>query len=199
MLYTKHNFEVAEFCAKPGVRPELGGILVVPDKTVATDSFTLVEVTVPTDIPFEDFPVVPSCSVSKNGDRFIFPKDAAKLVLRSIPKKASLPVLERAATLQTENGTAGFVTTDLEKHTPVAARVIDGQYPAYEQLFEGKGEPRSTVRLNAEYLEKLAKFFKGFGNGYVTLKTYGEFDAILFESVTAEPQKARALLMPLKN
>jgi hypothetical protein len=198
MLYSKHNFEIAEFCGNGDIRPELGGILVAPDKTVATDSFTLVEVTTPPDIPVEDFPAVPGCSIAPVKDRFIFPKAAAKLVLKSLPKKAGLPVLQRAATLQTEHGTAGFVTTNLETHTPTAAKVIDAQYPAYEPLFDKKDEPKSVVRVNAEYLERLGKFFKGFGSGHVRIKTYGESESIMFESETTEPQQARALLMPLR-
>jgi hypothetical protein len=198
MLYTKHNFEIAVFCAKSDVHPELRGILVAPDKTAATDSFVLLEVTAPADIPITDFPAVPGVSVMTPTERFIFPKDAAIQVLKSIPRKASQPVMQRAALLQTENGTAGFVTTDLEKHTPVVAREIDAQFPVYEALFP-TAEPKSVVRVNAEYLEKLAKFFRGFGNGHVIVKTFGEFEAILLESVTTDPQKARALLMPIRS
>jgi hypothetical protein len=48
MLYSRNNFEVADFCATSGVRPEITGIHVTPTETAATDNYSLVEVTVPT-------------------------------------------------------------------------------------------------------------------------------------------------------
>src|SRR6266852_6055988 len=47
MLYTRHNFEVADFCDTLGVRPQLAGILVTPNGTAATDSYVLLEVSSP--------------------------------------------------------------------------------------------------------------------------------------------------------
>ena len=79
MLYTRHNFEVADFCDASGIRPELAGILVTPIGTAATDSYVLLEVSSPSaDNAEKDFPAIPGHAVKARDDQFIFPKEAAR-------------------------------------------------------------------------------------------------------------------------
>ena len=86
MLYSRHNFEVADFCATSSVRPEITGIVVTPTETAATDNYTLVEVSVPSkDNSGETFPAVPGYRVKTRDEAFIFPKEAAKKVRNSLP------------------------------------------------------------------------------------------------------------------
>src|SRR5437867_5000692 len=179
MLYSRHNFEVADFCAASEIRPELAGILVTPTATAATDSFVLVEVSAPsTENAEKDFPATPGQTVKARDDWFIFPRKAAKEVLKTIPKKTKRDagVLERAAVLETDKGFAGFIATEPAQTRPTIAREIEGKFPEYQQIFP-MDEPKSVVSVNAMYLEKLAKFFAGFAkNGKVTIKTYGAHD-----------------------
>jgi len=198
MFYSKHNFAVSQFCSTSSPRPELAGILVAPDKTAASDSFVLVEVSSPTGYPEKDFPKLPGHKLKVNNkESFIFPAKAAKEVERSIPKKmAALPILERAAVIKTQPHSAGFITTDLKTSHPVIAKTIEGEYPAYEQLFT-EDEPQSVVTVNPMYLKKLGAFFSNFSSaGRVKIKIYGSKSAILFEAEN-DAQKARALLMPM--
>jgi DNA polymerase III sliding clamp (beta) subunit (PCNA family) len=201
MLYSRHNFEVADFCAGSELRPELAGILVTPTETAATDSFTLVEVSVPSKDNSEgDFPAIPGHAVKARDDAFIFPKEAAKDVQKSIPKNAkdAPGMLERAAVIETDKGLAGFVTTDLAQTRPTIAHVIEGRFPDYKQLFP-TAAPKFVVTVNAKYLERLAKFFAGFDKDRkVTIKTYGVNEPILFEA-SNKVQTARALFMPLRT
>lgn len=201
MLYSRHNFEVADFCAASEIRPELTGILVSPTGTAATDSFVLVEVTAPSrDNSEEDFPATPGNTVKAREDGFIFPRKAAKEVLKTIPKiaKGISGVQSRAAVLETDKGLAGFIATPHGEMRPTIAQEIEGKFPEYQQLFP-TGKPKSVVSVNARYLEKLAKFFAGFAeNRKVTIKTYGPNNAIFFEAEN-EVQTARALFMPLRQ
>jgi hypothetical protein len=201
MLYTRHNFEVADFCDASGIRPELAGILVTPIGTAATDSYVLLEVSSPSaDNAEKDFPAIPGHAVKARDDQFIFPREAARQVLKTIPKKTdtSRGILLRAAVLETDKGFAGFVAADPVQIRPTIAKEIEGKFPEYQQIFP-TAEPNSIISVNAKYLEKLAKFFAGLSKtGNVTIKTYGAHDPILFEA-SNEVQTARALLMPLRQ
>ncbi len=115
MLYTRHNFEVADFCDARGIRPELAGILVTPNGTAATDSYVLLEVSSPSaDNAEKDFPAIPGHAVKARDDQFIFPKEAASQVLKTIPKNTNggSGILRRAAVLETDKGFAGFIAAD---------------------------------------------------------------------------------------
>jgi len=201
MLYTRHNFEVADFCDTRGIRPERAGILVKPDGMAATDNYVLLEVSSPSaDNAEKDLPAIPGHVVKARDDQFIFPKEAATQVLKTIPKKTDrgLGLLQRAAVLETDKGFAGFIAADPVHIRPTIAKEIAGEFPEYQQIFP-TGEPKSVVSVNAKYLEKLAKFFAGLSKaGKVTIKTYGANDPILFEA-SNEVQTARALLMPLRQ
>ena len=50
MLYNKHNLEVAKIASKTTTREELTGVLFTKDKTVASDTFRLLEITTPADM-----------------------------------------------------------------------------------------------------------------------------------------------------
>ncbi len=201
MLYTRHNFEVADFCDTRGIRPELAGILVTPDGTAATDSYVLLEVSSPSaDNAEKDFPAIPGHAITARDDQFIFPKESARQVLKTIPKKtdSGSGVVQRAAVLETDKGFAGFIATDHVQIRPTIAKEIEGTFPEYQQLFP-TAKPKSVVSVNAKQQEKLAKFFAGLSKlGNVTIKTYGAQDPILFEAQN-EVQTARALLMPLRQ
>jgi len=179
MLYTRHNFEVADFCDTRGIRPERAGILVKPDGTAATDNYVLLEVSSPSpDNAEKNFPVIPGHAVKARNDQFIFPKEAARQVLKTIPKKtdSGSGVVQRAAVLATDDGFAGFVAGDPVHIRPTIAKEIEGTFPEYQQLFP-TANPISVVSVNAKYLEKLAKFFAGLSElGNVTIKTYGAQD-----------------------
>jgi hypothetical protein len=201
MLYTRHNFEVADFCDTRGVRPVLAGILVTPTGTAATDEYVLLEVSSPSTHNTEkDFPAIPGHALKARDDQFIFPKEAARQVLKTIPKKTDngSGVLQRAAVLETDKGFAGFIATDQVHIRPTIAKEIEGKFPEYQHVFP-TAKPKSVVSVNAKQLEKLAKFFAGLSNlGNVTITTYGPHRPILFEAQN-EVQTARALLMPLRK
>jgi hypothetical protein len=127
MLYTRHNFEVADFCDARGIRPELAGILVTPSATAATDGYVLLEVSSPsTDNVEKDFPAIPGHAVKARDDQFIFPKEAARQVLKTTPKKTDggQGILQRVAVLETDKDLAGFIATDRGETRPTIAREI---------------------------------------------------------------------------
>ena len=203
MLYTRHNFEIARFCAANSARPGLQAVLVAADKTVATDTFTLVEVFAPSEAGDEkDFPKTPGhqYQVEAPHEAFLLPKGVALQVARNIPRRAALPVLERAAVIKSPEGTVGLVTTDLERARPLTVRKVEGSFPIYAHLFPKKKAYR-VLHVNAEYLKNLAAFFSQFTSGpnhTLTLKLYGPTDPVLFEAANGV-QKARALLMPQRK
>jgi hypothetical protein len=144
--------------------------------------------------------VIPGHAVKARDDQFIFPKEAARQVLKTIPKKtdSGQDVLQRAAVLETDQGFAGFIAVDHVHIRPTIAKEIEGKFPEYQHIFPTK-KPKSVISVNAKQLEKLAKFFAGLSKlGNVTIKTYGAHDPILFEAQN-EVQTARALLMPLRQ
>ena len=56
MLYNKHNLAVAKFAAKESGREEIKSVLFKKDKSVATDSYRLLEVSVDSSVKVEDYP-----------------------------------------------------------------------------------------------------------------------------------------------
>lgn len=207
-LYNKHNFTIARFASKEEDRYSINAILVSEDRTTATDGHRMLEVTA-SGLDRKDFPNVPGVSVAKNGERFLFPAEAALQLAKQIPKKQSIPVLQTAAPLEPvkdDKGVmqqVGFVTTDLEQVNPVTVRAVTGIFPNVDTTWP-QADKKTALKfaLNARYLKEMAGWFQEFKGDpercAVTITVYDSSSAVLFEAENDEGQKARALILPMR-
>ena len=197
-MLNKYNFLVNKFVSKSGHQPEISGVLVTKYGTVATDRYTLLEVSAP-DSALSDYPIIPNNETAET-ETHIMPIDAANQLQANLKKiKGNLPILENAASLKlTESSQAGFITTNLETAAPVIYRKIDGEYPNYKQIMP-TGEPVHTFNVSPDFLKRIAEVYCAIGNASVEVKLYGDNMPITFEAKTPQGQNVKALLMPIKS
>ena len=196
MLYNKHNLAVAKFAATGGAREELTGVLFTKEKTAATDSFRLLEVSVDSNLKVEDYPKTPQGgSVMRGCKPFIVPAKALAEI--KIPKssKAS-PVLESVAIKYLDDKRVDFITTNLEAADVKTARCIDAKFPDYSEIFP-KHEPLAEMLINGELLAELVKVMSEI-NKELRIKFYGKEKPVVIECGSAT-QKARGMIMPIRD
>ena len=93
MIYSKENLSIKEFCGDD-TRPVLAGVAFYHNKTVATDSYVLAEVSTPA-IDKNEAPEIPNHRKLGyiNNEPIIVDKKSVEKVLKNLPSKTSLPVL----------------------------------------------------------------------------------------------------------
>lgn len=198
-LYNALNLEVAKVAAKDSAKPELNGVFFTPQKSVATDSFRLLEISTPSGVKPEDFPVCQGKSAMRGFRPFIAPaSEVAKLKIIGNKATASLPILNHIAVSFRDEHQVSFLTTNLEVAETKTMRLIDGTFPPYEQVIP-QGQPVLEINLNAAYLAELATILGKFNRLMsVKFKFYGNDKPVLMEAGN-EIQKGRALLMPIRD
>ena len=202
-MLNKYNFLVNKFVSKSGHQPEISGVLVTKTGTVATDRYTLLEVSAP-DMELSDYPIIPGQETAET-ETHIMPIEAAIQLQADLKKiKGNLPILQNTASLKlTEPDQAGFITTNLEMAKPVIYRKIDGAFPDYKNIIP-TGEPAFTFNISPEYLKRVAEVYTAIGNASVEVKLYpdkvGLFNQpITFEAKTPQGQTVKALLTTIKS
>ena len=195
MIVNKHNLDITQFCGDD-TRPEISGVYFNGNKTVATDSFRLIEIETMPDNLAEDMP----SGMTSTSMNHILPADAVKKALRNIPKTQDLPILANVTVASDDkDNTATLTTTDLETQDQVKARVIEGDYPDYRMIMP-KGKPKQTITVNAQYLKEMADYFTKHGvNKRVTIAVNGDKDPIAFTGQTEQDQQISGLLMPIQT
>jgi hypothetical protein len=194
MLYNSLNLEVAKIASKLDTKPEIAGVFFTKTKTVATDSFRLIEISVPK-VKAEDYPITPQGSAMRGCDPFIV--EATGLGKIKLPKNKSLPIVNNFAVKHIDKDKVEFLTTDLESTQLIQLRRIEGQFPDYEQIFP-KDAPVVEVAVNAAYLSGLLDILGKLGgtNG-VKMKFYGSDKPIVLEASNGD-QSGRGMIMQIK-
>lgn len=194
MLYNEHNIAVAKVASKNTVREELSGVYFTKDKTVATDSFRLVEMSVPTGVDPADFPTVDGNSPMKGVQPFIVSAKGVREI--KIPKKGSLPILSHFAIKHLGERTAEFLTTDLKVADIKSIYRINGKFPDYEQIFP-KEKPVAEMRINGVYLAEVLEILAKLSNvSAVDIKFYGSMKPLVIEASNSN-QKGRGMVSPI--
>jgi DNA polymerase III sliding clamp (beta) subunit (PCNA family) len=196
MLYNQNNLNVSKVASKSENRPEIAGVFFTKDKTVATDSFKLIEMSVPSDVKVEDFPVMDGKSAMRGVQPFIVPaREVGKI---KIPVNKNLPILNNIAIKHVDDKRVEFLQSDLGMASIISMHKVDGQYPDYAGIFPA-GEPVAEFQVNAGYLSELLDIMgKLDKNKIVKIKVYGGIKPIVFEAGN-ETQKARGMLMPIRE
>ena len=191
MLYNKHNLAVAKIASKSDIRPAISGVFFTDKKTVATDSFRLIEMSVPKDSKAENFPKDNKKSAMRGCKPFIL--NASYLQKNVKVKEDSIAISHiddnKVEILQVVDGMV------MPKYIP---RITSEQFPDYEKIFP-TAKPVAEVSVNATYLAEICELLGKLNNlNSVKIKFYGEGQPVLIEGEGVN-QSGRGLVMPLRK
>jgi DNA polymerase III sliding clamp (beta) subunit (PCNA family) len=203
MLYNKINLSVAKIASKKATKPEITGVYFTKDKTVATDSFVLCEVSTPTGLAIEEFPTLLGAEVMAPDKFKPFIAAAFRVAGIKIPagkQVKTLPILANAAIKAINENTVEFITTDMDNTDVKGVQKIDGEFPEYEPLWPA-GEPIAEININAELLTSLLNVLGQLDdkNHAVSIKIYGDESAPAVLTAGNLTQKGRAMIMRVKK
>lgn len=204
MIYNKHNLEVAKVASKSDMKPELACVLFMPDKTVATDTFRLVEMSTHKLDRFGNYPHESIDGVvtdkDKMPDGYLLP--AREVLKHKIIKHKTLPELNVAVLAEGKLNEVALVSTNLEAVTRSGMRSVNGVFPKYDQVMPKDDDIAFSMNINAGYLAEVVKIL-GALNKYdaVTLHFQKGTGKALY--ITAKDDKgnqsAKALVMPMNR
>jgi len=200
MLMTRNAIRnAAKLTTTEDPRYSLNGALVEPDgSTVTTDGHYLYKYTPDNPGSGEEFPNVDGIETTGPAlEPFILSRDGAAALLKALPTKQSIPVLNLAAldTKQTnENGQAFFAVSDLETPQIIRTQKLLGKFPNYQAVMP-KEEPAATVTLGVGLLKKLLTELSAMKATTVKVETFAE-DKPVRLTATVSDGKVEAVLMP---
>ena len=181
-LFNKNNLAVVKIASKSGSRPEISGVYFTKNKTVATDSFRLVEVNVPEDKKAEDMQ-----GVMRGVKPFIASGEMIKAIKLDNNEVVGIKHLH-------DNRIEFLVGENI-----VNVKRIDGQFPDYEAIMP-HSKPTATIKLNAKYLSEVLDILGKLGgsNNEVELKVYEDKKQVVVEAGTLN-QKGRGIIMGVSS
>ena len=198
MLLNKNNLNLTDYCDKTNRKPEISGIYITPDETVATDGYVMVIVSTPK-LDIKDFPTDSTAPFTPKQVRAIIPANLAKSVANKLQTNTNLPILENAVIKNFKNEEMiTFLSTNLEIQEETKGQVIKGTYPDYKKILP-TGTPKAQFTVSYEYLKNaltaLAKTTKN--DKSIKIELYGETSPIVLKS-SNDLQTTTALVMPIK-
>lgn len=172
MLIPNAAFRIAEAASKDETKMELNGLFVEENgetgKVVATDGklllcaeFELMNESEFPSVPGDE-PISPNIKLKAG----ILPLAAVNEIQRNIPAKSKLPVLTRAkvsffvSDKKNDIAFARAVTTNLETGNVMPIRVVDAQFPQYQNCLPKEEHIKFKIRLSIELLDKLVTTLK---------------------------------------
>ena len=191
--------DVAAFAASNGMRPILGTVYVTETHCVATDSFRLLEVENPAVDPNEMPVLTTGGSMVPTPGSGLIPLSAIAKASANSSKSKVLPILENIA-VQFDGATATLTTTDLENTDVVSTRVVEGNFPDYQQIMP-KEAPTFRFAVNAKYLKEMAAYFQKHTNdksSKVILEFSDPTKPLIMRAIVGNNQKAVGIIMPLR-
>ena len=183
-------------------RHSLYGVLVEPDgTTVATDGTMLARVS-PCPLLDSEFPEIPGLLPLPEPKQVLLSLDMAKGVLKALPTKSVVPVLQTARIGLNSSGDAIVTVTDLQRVQTFATEK-DFTFPKYQAVFPSKvATGVANIGLNVLLLAKILAVVKAFkdtkANPGLKLTFYDPEAPVLLETENGEGQTLTMLLMPYK-
>ena len=208
MLYSKRQLAVRHAASTEATRFNLNGVRFHADgSTEATNGHILCRITAKAP-PLDEYPSPKGSSLDGailEGEQepFTFPIDAVNRLVKAIPKKAHFPILEHAALdvgASNANGSARFITTDLESTQAIEGRKIEGDFPDTGKVIPG-GKPVTTLALNLTLLCKLEKALREFNGGkdaIANLEIHGPHTPVKLTASNPDVGEFLAVIMPMR-
>ena len=199
MLYNENNLAVARIASKGnGLKPVLESVMFTKDKTIATDSYRLVEISTPKNAKVSEFPKVDGVSAMQGCSPFLVNAKMLKEKVK-IPKKTSLPILGHVAVKHIHDNRIEFYTTDGSNADIQNVARINDTFPDYEKIFPTE-KPLAEVEVNGELLAGLLEIMSKLDRAQrVKIKVYGAGKPMVLEAGDEAVQVARGMLMCLSR
>ena len=162
------------------------------DKTVATDTFRLVEISVPNNVKVSEFPASKKPVMQGVKPVIVGAEMLKKIKLRG---DKNTPITNVLAIGHADQERVEFRTHD---GSAMVFNRIEGTFPDYEKIFPKK-KPRVEVSVNAEYLAGVIEQLGKLNSlNMVNIKIYDDGSPIVIEAKGNE-QSGRAMVMPLRG
>jgi DNA polymerase III sliding clamp (beta) subunit (PCNA family) len=180
-MYNKTNLDVLKLAAKDDTRPAINGILFTGRKTVATNSFALVE--------------VDGLDGEEVHSPVILSRDTLKNI--KITNKDTFDIGGR-------KGTPSIVVAGKGQYL---TQQVQEEFPAYESILP-TGEPVVELQVNVDYLISVLQVMKsanGKEENKVRLAIHDKDSRQVLEvtniarAMSPHKQKARAIIMPMMD
>lgn len=204
MNFNKLNLEVGKCASTEESRYHLNGIHFTPEYTEATNGHILARVTYPPQWD-DEYPDAHIKTAPKNTIKpFVVPAKSVKEI--KMPKKSTLPCLNDAyVDVETTNlnGTAKFMSTDLETTPVVEVRKIDGEFPDTEAVWPDDEKVVFEISVDARYLSKMADIAASFGGKHsagCTLTFWGNDSPMKISAYSGDTEQTfTGLIMPIRG
>ena len=162
MLYSRAHFAVRHAASKDESRYNLNGVHFRADgSTEATDGFMLIRVKA--EVPPDD--EHPRGCEGKP-EAFTLPIDAVDRIVKGLPKRNKIPILDYAVLdvpATNANGSARFVSTDLESDAVTEARKVEAEFPDTGHILKPEREAETPAfAINLDLVVRLAKAVREF-------------------------------------
>lgn len=192
MIYNQNNLNCLKVTSKNYTRPELACVFFKEDKTVATDGYTLVEMSTPLGFTTKDYAIVNGKRAMRGCKPFLADRESLKSI--KLHKNAPMPVLSTFSISHRDEKKIEFMLPG----TPAIqeGKTVDGKFPDYERVFP-QGNPVVEITLNVDYLKNVIEVM-GALNSQVTFKVFGSELPVVLECST-QNQYARGMVMPIKK
>jgi len=204
MIYNKNNLVISDIASKTEIRPEITGILFKKDRTVATDSYALIEVKNPKNfIDAKNIPILPAkqkplTNFSKKG--YILPAKSVKKMLSNLTDNNELPELDNTCWFLNTNDPAvsSVVSTDLEQNNTTTTKNLEGNYPDYDKIIPKKEGKSIEVSLDIlkNMINTLAKMSIKYPSS-LKITVYDNQTPVKITTKTDKEQDITALIMPI--
>ena len=201
MLYSRSHLSVRHAASTDTGRFNLNGVRFNADgSTEATNGQIFCKAT-PAQAPVDEFPAGWGATLEGEQEPFTFPLDAVNKLVKAIPKKSHIPILQNAAVDVPHTNTSGsarFVTTDLESNKVVEAKTLEGEWPNTAQVIPD-GVATVKIGLNLTLLGKIEKAlreFNGGGNAVCCVEIFDKNTAIKITAENCDGGEFLAVIMP---
>lgn len=203
MLLNQKAFKLINAASTDPTRPNIAGVYLDEDgSAIATDGHMLVRFVDPCPTDPKDYPVMEGCDPTSDGKLkpVLIPRDTCQQILRAIPKKTTMPVLQTVALdveKTNETGAPVLGINDLSSQQVFRPRKEDYGYPEYKKVVP-TNKAKAEIGLAINLLERFCKTMKALDVRYVKFEIREPTEAITFEATTSNGEKVNGAIMPCR-
>jgi DNA polymerase III sliding clamp (beta) subunit (PCNA family) len=206
MIFNKNNLLAYEFCSDDNSRPQIASVLFKRDRTIATDSYCLIEIKNnfnfdPADLPLLPDKSKPLVNFAKAG--YMIPQKSVKKAMSNLKENKSLPILSNCWFLQPKDqATSVIVSTDLEQADSVVVRNVEGNYPDINSVMPQDDQVKSKMVIDVKYLKRACDVLAKMSlakNDNIELCFIANDKPLMIKAKTKEDQEVKVLIMPIRQ
>jgi len=203
MIIDKRIIGVAMATSKDEIRPVLASVKFKDGKQIGTDGFYMLMIQ-EKNVDKADIPIIEDKKYEPVEEAMIPAKELIAFA-KKIKKSNTLPILENAWTIPTEEGSIKLITTDLDNSSYLQTRKVAGEYPNVDKIIDEAKAKKPVIEINfspkkmRELLQAMEKAGLDQGYSMVTMQLTGVNDAIVLTGNDSEKREVFGMLMPMKK